>query len=395
MGAAIEVHELSKRFRIYHERYTTLKERVARFGRQRYELFWGLREINLTIDHGESVGLIGANGSGKTTLLKTIAGILRPTEGWVTTRGRVAALLELGAGFHPELTGRENVYMNASILGLTRRETDRHFDEIVSFAELERFIDNQVKHYSSGMYVRLGFAVAVHVNPEILLVDEVLAVGDEAFQRKCLDKVSQFQQQGRTIVFVTHAVDLVRSICGRAFLLDQGELAAQGLPADVIDSYRHRVHGEVEQPAAAADERGSGEIRIVEVRILDDEGVERQVFRSGEPMEISVVLEAREPVEDPAVGLAVYDEQGLCIFDTNSAVRGVSLGRVEGKTRVRMRVPSVPILGGRCQLTIGVHTRDESHAYDFREKVWAFSVVNGGPDVGTSNFGVKFEVESL
>ena len=192
MSFAIEVNDVSKRFRLYHEKYTSLKERVIHMGRIPYEDFWALRDINMTIQEGETIGLIGHNGSGKSTLLKCMAGILQPTSGQIRTRGRVAALLELGAGFHPDLTGRENVYMNAALLGLSEKEIQAKFDEIVAFAELEEFIDNQVKFYSSGMYVRLGFAVAVNMDPDILLVDEVLAVGDENFQRKCLNKVRQF-----------------------------------------------------------------------------------------------------------------------------------------------------------------------------------------------------------
>src|SRR5437764_634337 len=206
VGSAITVDGISKRFRLYRERPTSLKERIVRFRMHADEL-WALRDVSFDVPSGQTLGLIGPNGSGKTTLLKIIAGILRPTEGRVTTRGRIAELLALAAGFHPELTGRENVYLNASILGLSRRETERRFDDIIAFAELEEFVDNQVKFYSSGMYVRLGFAVAVHVDPAILLIDEVLAVGDIAFQRKCLDKIAAFPQEARTIVLVTHAPD--------------------------------------------------------------------------------------------------------------------------------------------------------------------------------------------
>src|SRR2546423_2764380 len=199
MSTAIEIEDVSKRFRLYHEKFTSLKERAIHFGKVPFEEFWALRDINLVVEEGETVGLLGHNGSGKSTLLKCIAGILQPTTGQIRTRGRLAALLELGAGFHPDLSGRENVYLNASLLGLSHREIEKKFDDIVGFAELESFIDNQVKFYSSGMYVRLGFAVAVNMDPDILLVDEGLAVGDESFQRKCLDKVHPFQNEGRTI----------------------------------------------------------------------------------------------------------------------------------------------------------------------------------------------------
>src|SRR5213596_2731594 len=220
-GLAISVEDVGKRFRRYRERPTSIKERNIKW-RVHAEVFWALRDVSVDIDAGHTMGLLGPNGAGKTTLLKVIAGILRPTEGRVVTRGRIATLLALGAGFHAELTGRENVYLNASILGLSRQQIDRLFDDIVGFAELEDFIDTQVKFYSSGMYVRLGFAVAVHVDPAILLVDEVLAVGDIAFQSKCLRKVESFQGEGRTIVLVTHAPDLVLRVCDEAIMLEHG-----------------------------------------------------------------------------------------------------------------------------------------------------------------------------
>jgi len=233
LSTAIEIENVSKVFKLFRERPSSIKARLIR-SRSKAEDFWALKDVTFDVQEGESLGLIGHNGSGKTTLLKVIAGILRPTSGTVRQRGRIAALLELGAGFHPELTGRENVYLNASFLGLTRKDTDRVFDDIVGFAELEGFMDNQVKFYSSGMLVRLGFAVAVHVDPDVLLVDEVLAVGDEAFQAKCLRRVRGFQEEGRTIVLVTHALDVVRQICSRAVMLDHGELYAKGATLDVV-----------------------------------------------------------------------------------------------------------------------------------------------------------------
>src|SRR6266498_1391857 len=237
MTAAVSVEDVSKRFRRYRERPTSIKERIIRIRVHSEELL-ALQNISVDVEEGETLGLLGPNGSGKTTLLKVIAGILRPTAGRVTTRGRIAALLALGAGFHIELTGRENVYLNASLLGLSRQDIDRRFDDIVGFAELEDFIDTQVKFYSSGMYVRLGFAVAVHVSPAILLVDEVLAVGDEGFQRKCLDKVEEFQREGRTIVFVTHQPDQLLRVCDRAVVLNRGNIVNFGEPQEVVRDFR-------------------------------------------------------------------------------------------------------------------------------------------------------------
>jgi ABC-2 type transport system ATP-binding protein len=236
-GPAIEARSVTKTFVAQSGRATSLKERLLRRGGTAHT-FRALDEVSITIEHGHTVGLIGRNGSGKSTFLKVLAGIIRPTSGSVVTSGRISSLLELGAGFNGDLSGRDNVYLNASLLGLTRRETSRLFDSIVEFSELADFIDNPVKHYSSGMYVRLGFAVAVHVDPAILLVDEVLAVGDEAFARKCLAKIAEFQQDGRTILFVSHDLDLVEQICNRAVVLDHGAVVFDGAPSFATGTLR-------------------------------------------------------------------------------------------------------------------------------------------------------------
>ena len=261
MPAAIEIRNVTKSFRLYHEHFTSLKEKMIHYGRVPYENFVALHNIDVDIEEGSTVGILGHNGSGKSTLLKCVAGILQPSLGEIRTHGRVAALLELGAGFNQELTGRENIYMNASILGLSKRETEKVFDEIVHFAELEKFIDMQVRHYSSGMYVRLGFAVAVNVDPDILLVDEVLSVGDEAFQRKCLERVSEFQREGRTILFVTHAADLVRRVCDRGLVLDHGTLVADASPGEAIRTFRETLqHSGLADPTMEAVEAGTGKV---------------------------------------------------------------------------------------------------------------------------------------
>ncbi|WP_035107504.1 ABC transporter ATP-binding protein [Desulfovirgula thermocuniculi] len=240
---AVEVVDLWKKFRIYHERVLSLKERVIFWGRQKTEDFWALKGVNLTVPKGTTVGLIGRNGSGKSTLLKIISRILYPTKGEVRVNGRVSTLLELGAGFHPDFTGRENIFLNASILGLTRKEIKERLDEIIAFAELGDFIDNPVRNYSSGMYMRLGFAVAVHVNPDILLIDEVLAVGDLAFQEKCLAKIRELQHRGATIILVTHAPKQVEELCDLAMWLDRGEVRMQGPAKEVARAYAEFVGG--------------------------------------------------------------------------------------------------------------------------------------------------------
>lgn len=394
-GPAVLARGISKHFRLYHERPLTLKERVVNLRRSRYELFWALKDVSMEIEHGETAGLIGPNGSGKSTLLKLIARIIRPDDGVIQTDGRVASLLELGAGFHPDLTGRENVYMNASILGISRKETDRYFDEIVAFAELEQFIHMQVRHYSSGMYVRLGFAVAVHVDPEILLVDEVLAVGDEAFQRKCMDKIRAFQREGRTIIFVTHAVDIARTICHKVYFLHHGRVAAAGSPADVIRSFRQTIHGEAHLEAAATEERGTREVQITSVTFVDTNGVARQVFAPGEAIEIRVSLESIQPVSDPVVGLALYDERDVLLFGTNTAINDIKLGTIDRRLDLVFRLKEIPLLNGKVQVTLGVHSRDERSVYHWLEKQSTFQVVNPGADVGTLRFPLEILVEDF
>jgi ABC-2 type transport system ATP-binding protein len=366
---AIEVREVSKRFRVYHERPTSLKEKLLRFRRSRAEEFWALRDVIFSVDEGQTVGLVGANGSGKTTLLKIIGGILRPTDGEIETRGRIAALLELGAGFHPELTGRENVYLNASILGLSRRETDRHFDEIVGFAELEDFIDNQVKTYSSGMFVRLGFAVAVHVDPRILLVDEVLAVGDEAFQRKCIRRVRELQREGRTIVFVTHAMQQIHEICDRAVLLDHGRVHTEGEVEAVIRAYRSVVS---RREAGSEDETLSRELRITGVDLLDEKGNQISMLSPGDTLNVQVELAARVPVDDPVVILGMNNSRDEWVYGTATDLRGVHLGRMDQSHRVTFSLGALPFPEGRYAVSVTImdagrrRTLDHhGHRYDF------------------------------
>ncbi len=391
---AVRIEGVSKTFRLYHERASSLKERIVNRRKSSYEEFWALKDVSFDISTSETAGLIGANGSGKSTLLKLVAGIIRPTAGRITTTGRIASLLELGAGFHPDLTGRENVYLNASILGLSRKQTDRHFDDIVAFAELESFIDMQVRHYSSGMYVRLGFAVAVHVDPEILIVDEVLAVGDEAFQRRCLGRIRDFQQDGRTIVFVTHAVDIVREICTRAFFLEKGVLVAEGRPSDVVDTFRRHIHGGKPDQPGGEDLRGSGEARLVDVHFIDASGEDRQVYNPGESLEIRARLEVDRPIDDPVLGVIVYDDAGRYLWGTNTGMRDISLGTVDGPRSVSVRIPSLPVLDTTCFVTLAVSARS-GHDYYWREKGWAFKVVSQGADLGSVHFDARVEVSPL
>jgi ABC-2 type transport system ATP-binding protein len=369
---AIVVEGVSKRFRLFHERPTSVKERLLRLNRARAEDFWALRDVMFDVPEGHTWGLIGANGSGKSTLLKIIGGILRPTEGRVATRGRIAALLELGAGFHPELTGRENVYLNASILGLSRKETDRYFDDIVAFAELEEFIDSQVKYYSSGMFVRLGFAVAVHVDPGILLIDEVLAVGDEAFQRKCIRRVRDLQRQGRTIVFVTHAVQQVHQICDGAVMLDHGRVRAMGDVSAVIKEYRLLM---LSRHVGFARKDLTGDAEIAALELLDREGRPSSVVAPGGQFQVQVDIRANRPVDDPVVSMVINDAEGEFVWRTGTG--DMQLGLVEGKLRVTFDMKTLPLAEGRYTLTVGVHDRSERVVHDWQDQRYAFDISAG------------------
>jgi ABC-2 type transport system ATP-binding protein len=391
--AAIEVRDISKKFRLFRERPTSLKQRLLS-SRSRAEDFWALHDVTLDVPEGASIGLIGENGSGKTTLLKIIAGILRPTAGVVRQRGRLAPLLELGAGFHPELTGRENVYLNASFLGLTRRDVDGVYDDIVAFAELEDFMDNQVKFYSSGMLVRLGFAVAVHVDPEVLLVDEVLAVGDEAFQAKCIERVRQFQRDGRTIVLVTHALDMVVAVCDRAVMLHRGRIHASGRPDDVVRDMRRVLLG-VTDPNFIPEE-GTREAEIDDVELMGASGPAELPLVRGGPLTIQVDVRMNIPVADLDVDFAILD--GMTnhpVLDARTSAKGIEIGRFDGKKRVRFRVASFPYRAGKYWVTVGLSSRTTGHLYHVQTQRYTFDVVEAERIQGRIDVPVGVEVEDL
>jgi ABC-2 type transport system ATP-binding protein len=372
--SAIRIDRVSKRFRIYREKPTSLKARLLT-ARSRAEDLWALRDVSFDVAEGSTLGLIGHNGSGKTTLLKCVAGILRPSSGTVTQRGRLAALLELGAGFHPELTGRENVYLNASFLGLSRRETDAAYEAIVDFAELEDFMDNQVKFYSSGMLVRLGFAVAVHVDPEVLLIDEVLAVGDEAYQAKCIEKIRTFQREGRTIVLVTHALDTVREICDRAVMLHHGRLHAIGPPDDVVREMRYVLLGQIDE--RFVPEEGTREAEIAEVRIVRANGRSEGPVLRDDPLEIVVDVQANERVDDLDADFEILDgATNHPVLDARASRAGVEIEPFDGRKRVRFRIERFPYNPGKYWVTIGLSSRRTGHLYHVQTQRYLFEVID-------------------
>jgi len=364
----IEVRDVSKRFVIRKEK--SLKERVVNFGRSNLhkEDFWALRDVSLDVAAGTTVGLVGPNGSGKSTLLKTIGGILQPTTGTVGLRGRLAALLELGAGFHQDLTGRENVYLNASILGLSRQQTDGYFEGIVDFSGIEPFIDTQVKFYSSGMYVRLAFAVAVHVDPDVLLVDEVLAVGDEPFQRKCMDRIRAFQRDGRTIVLVTHSLDQVAQLCDRAVVLDKGRVAADGAPGEALRVLRSEFEQTRQEDQARSEEHAAAAAaeavtlrrpvaEVVGVDLLQDDRPVSDVA-VGSALTVRLRVSARGEVDAPVVGFSVQSNTGQVIVATNTTLLGHRLPVLEGQASYDFAIPALTLGQGTYTVTGSVAGAD-------------------------------------
>ena len=350
----IRVHDVSKRFNIHKDK--SLKERVVNFRRsqEHAEDFWALRDISFDLTSGATLGLIGRNGSGKSTLLKVVGGILTPNTGYVERRGRLAALLELGAGFHGDLTGRENVFLNASILGLTRKQTEQYFDEIVDFSGIEEFIDTQVKFYSSGMYVRLAFAVAVHVDPEILLIDEVLAVGDEPFQRKCLERIRQFQREGRTIVLVTHGMDQVRQLCDRVIMLERGVMLLDGKPVDALRAFRERYSAEGELLASETGDHR--QVEITRVEITDAAGIHKERFEALEDVGVEVDVVAHTPVDDWAVRLTLHNHDEVLVYEASTVdLIEAPHGALDGSIRLRLVFPRVPLAEGQYFITASVH----------------------------------------
>ncbi|WP_299952281.1 ABC transporter ATP-binding protein [uncultured Modestobacter sp.] len=399
---AVEAVGVSKRFRLYHERNQSLKAAFMRGRRAKFDEFWALRDVDLTIPTGKTFGLIGHNGSGKSTMLKCLAGILVPDHGRTQVNGKVSALLELGAGFHPELSGRDNVYLNGSILGMSRKQIDRQFDEIVDFAGLETFIDSPVKNYSSGMYVRLGFSVAINVDPEILMVDEVLAVGDESFQRKCMEKFADFRAEGRTVVIVSHALGTMRSMCDEVAWLDHGKLKGVGRPEDLVDEYVGASHEDrVVEEAPAAEEGaghsrwGSGEVRLTGAEVLSG-GQSTTKVSTGDDVVVRLHWEAAAPVVEPVFGIALHTLEGVHVTGPNTRDAEVRTGTLHGTGHLDLHVSRLMLTPGTYDLTAAVFDRSVVHAFDHREKVLRFHVIPGTPrdHYGVMSLGGSWDLRS-
>jgi ABC-2 type transport system ATP-binding protein len=401
---AVDVRNVSKRFRLAHGQYNTVKERIIHGGRRKTtEDFWALSDVSLTVPEGQTVGILGRNGSGKSTLLKCICGVLQPTKGEVAVRGKLAGLLELGAGFQQDLSGRENIYLNGSLLGMSKREVDRAFDAIVDFSELEEFIDGPVKFYSSGMAVRLGFAVAVNVDPDVLVIDEVLAVGDERFQRKCLDRVTQFQREGRTILLVTHSADTVRSICDRGVVLSHGRMVAEGEPGEATRIFRERLMAEgagmsIVDPAEVAvpvapgtgaaalpDEERPVRFRSVHRVYSGDNSV--PYMTTGDDLTIRVEFEALHPDPDVVFSLEIRDDFGNTLLRTDTSIIGIQIAAPRGISVMHFGIVDMPMLDGSFSFALGIQSRS-GILYDWMEHGGQFEVMNPGKAMGMMRMNV-------
>ncbi len=417
--AIIEVSQVSKCFTLHPSHPRSFQDlAVGLFRRQprvTSELLWALKDVSFAVGAGETVGIIGSNGSGKSTCLKLLTRIIRPTAGSIRVRGRISSLLELGAGFHPDLSGRENVFLNGSLLGLRRREMVRCFDDIVAFAELERFIDVPVKFYSSGMYVRLAFAIAINVQPDVLLVDEVLAVGDQSFQDKCLERINQLRSHGVTIVLVSHSLEAVRGLCSRTIWLDKGTLCGDGLTDVVVARYLQHVRSEeekamasreAEHAAAMSQEQdhagssasteppqtqteqegaadplgryrgrwGSREAEVISVTFLDRDEQPQLSLTTGQPMTIAIRYRARKRIEHPMFGLAIHRSDGLQINGPNNIQADFDIPFIEGEGEVRYIVETLPLLQGTYCLTTAIYDAAGRHAYDHQAVMYPFRV---------------------
>lgn len=389
----ITAENLGKRYNIQGPKDRTLKSSVLDIirGKHKKKDFWALRNINFSVDSGETLGIIGPNGAGKSTLLGLIACTLYPTEGKVKTDGKISTLLELGAGFHPDLSGRENIFLNGSIMGLSKKEIDKRFNDIVSFAELEAFIDTPVKHYSSGMYVRLGFSVAVEVDPDILLIDEVLAVGDAMFRRKCIRKIEEFQKREKTLLIVSHDLETIKNISDRILLLDEGKIIDLGDPANIVEEYLRL--GLYKKGELVIKEWGTRDIEIERVILCDKYGIEKQRFTSGHPMHIKIHFNAKQKMHKPAFGFSIVDGEGRLCHGTNTLIENYKIDSVNGKGVMVLEFSPLTLLQGKYYLSLAIHSDDHKTQYHRRDNWYVFWVEPDRKADGFLNMPCKWRLE--
>jgi len=392
-GPTIEVKGMGKKFRLYRDGTRTLKSAVlGRLNRSLVRDFWALRNVDFTVSGGETLGIIGVNGAGKSTLLSLVAGTMFPTEGTIQARGQIASLLELGTGFHPDLTGRENVFLYGAIMGLSRSQMKRRFDAIVEFSGIEEFIDQPVKHYSSGMYVRLGFAVAVEVDPAVLLVDEVLSVGDTAFQNKCMRKMNEFRDRGKTMLVVSHDLPTIQKLSDRILLLHEGQVKGLGDPAEIVDRYgESRAAAD---PGVPRREWGTGEVRIAGVELLDANGQPTDSIRWGDSLQVKMRYIAPSPVPHPVFGFAISDSKGNVVYGNNTQIEGLDVPIVEGEGVVTVRLDDLCLARGNYLLSLSCHSPDHGINYHRLDHACSFACEHGKSTDGCCYFSCSWKVEA-
>jgi ABC-type polysaccharide/polyol phosphate transport system ATPase subunit len=393
----IVVEKASRHFKVYPRESRRLKDVVVARRRSRPADVVALRDVSFRVEPGSAVGLVGRNGSGKTTLLRLISGIIKPTSGSVDVGGRVGSLLELGAGFHPDLTGRENVFLNGSIHGLKRDYVREQLDEIVAFAGLEEFIDLPVRTYSSGMYMRLGFAIAAHIEADVLLLDEVFAVGDEQFQRKCFGKIFEFKQRGGTIVFVSHDASAVERLCDRAVLLRNGGVEFDGPTHDAIVRYRQLLAGDVDpaERGAGLKEWGSGDARIEQVELLGPEGEERTQFLAGEPLALRLRVVAERPLAPPRLSLELRDASGLLVAGSGRSTAALGWDQQTTELVARFEVDQLPLADGRFHLRVGLTDETGDRLYHWLDDALTFVVYPDGEETGVVRLEGRWAGEEI
>ena len=389
----IELKNVSKKFRIRAKAQPTLKAAAVSWlaRKKQKEDFWALKDISFQVGGGQTLGIIGPNGAGKSTLLGLIAGTMRPTEGSIQTKGRISSLLELGAGFHPDLSGRENIYLNGSIVGLKKSELDKKFDRIVEFAGLTEFIDTPVKYYSSGMYVRLGFSIAVEVDPDILLVDEVLAVGDEMFKKKCLERIAEFQTRGKSMLVVSHDLDTIKRISDSILLLDEGRLLEIGQPARVVDKYRRL--GLQREGGILVKEWGTKEAELEEVKFYNSRGAETHHFVLGEPVIIEINYFSKKRIANPVFGFSITDSKGNLCLGSNTTIENYFIDFIEGKGSVKLTIDPF-IIRGKFFFSFSIHSQDHKtnyHRQDNWYTIWADAPVGTDEKEGFVDLSCRWE----
>ena len=377
---SIVIKDLTKKFKVYFDKGQSFKERILFRGRNRHEDRVVLDGISLTVKKGEAVGLIGHNGCGKSTLLKLMTRILYPDKGTIDVKGRVSSLIELGAGFHPDMSGRENIYTNASIFGLSKKEIDRRLDDIIAFSELEEFIDNPVRTYSSGMYMRLAFSVAINVNADVLLIDEILAVGDTNFQAKCFSKLQEIKAKGTTIVIVSHSLEQIEAFCDRTVWINDGKIVADGLPRDIHPEYldymgqlrndqlkkeKAREEGSVEEESVEEETEekeedkkrfGNGDAKITNVKILDKDGEEKTVFHVGSKITIRVAFKVKKKIEDAVFGVGIFRNDGVYCYGTNTRIDRLPKFDIEKDGVLEIEMPVVDLLPGKYLVDLAIQS---------------------------------------